>query len=130
MLPRPAIWGLLLLLSTGCGGNADQTAEVQGHVYYQGKPLEAGTIVFAPDPSRGGSGPLARAEIEPDGHYRLRSDEKNGAVPGWHRVTIAPAGPLGSPTRALPSRYSDPELSGKSVEVKAGQVNTFDLNLE
>ena len=130
MRPRPTLLGLFILLAAGCGDAADQTAEVQGRVFYQGNPLEGGTIVFTPDAARGGSGALARAEIQSDGRFRLRTGDKNGAVPGWHRVTVAPAGPVGSPTRLLPSRYCDPELSGKSIEVKPGQENSIDLYLE
>jgi hypothetical protein len=123
-------WCLLLLLAAGCGGSADQTAEVQGRVFYQGKPLDGGTVVFAPDPSRGGSGPLATAEIQPDGRYQLKTGDKPGAVPGWHRVTVAPAGPAGAATRTLPAHFRDPDLSGQRYEVKPGQENTIDLNLD
>ena len=130
MRPRGAWWGLLVLLAAGCRDQPEQTVEVRGCVHYQGKPLPGGTIVFAPDPGRGGSGSLARAEIQSDGRYRLRSGDKSGAVPGWHRVTIAPAGAPGSATRILPSRYSDPELSGQSFEVKLGQENVIDLHLD
>ncbi len=129
MGPRRSMWGLILLLAAGCG-ESDQTVEVQGYVYYQGKPLEGGTIVFAPDSARGGSGELARAEIQADGRYRLRTGDKIGAVVGWHRVSIASAGPAGAPSRTLPTRYSDPELSGQCVEVKPGKTNTIDLKLE
>ena len=127
MRPRPILWGLLLLLTTGCGGDSDKPAAVQGRVYYLGKPLEGGTIVFTPDPARGGSGPLAVSVIQADGRYRLQSDEKDGAIPGWHRVTVAPAG---APPHALPPRFSDPELSGQCYEVKPGQENTIDLHLD
>ena len=43
-----------------------------------------------------------------------------------------PAGPAGAgrPRVALPSKYTDPEQSGESREVKEGQVNTHDLHLE
>ncbi len=130
MRPRLHLCGLLLVLATGCGGGTDQTAEVQGRVYYQGKPVEGGTIVFTPDPSRGGSGPLARSEIQADGRYQLRSGDTSGAVAGWHRVSVAPAGPPGSPGRLLPTRFSDPDLSGQCLEVKPGQQNNLDLYLD
>jgi hypothetical protein len=130
MALRSTFWAVLLLLAAGCGGDTDQTVEVQGRVFFRGKPVEGGTIVFAPDPARGGSGPLAQAEIQPDGRYRLMSGGKAGAVPGWHRVTVAPAGAAGSATRTLPARFSDPELSGQSHEVKPGKYNNIDLYLE
>jgi hypothetical protein len=125
------MWGVLLLLAAGCGGATDEeTVEVQGRVFYRGKPLAGGTIVFVPDESRGGAGPLARSEVGPDGRYRLRSGDRPGAVPGWHRITVAAAGAPGAASRALPPRYSDPELSGQCHEVKAGQQNTIDLHLD
>jgi hypothetical protein len=124
------VLGLLLLLAVGCGGSTDERAEVLGRVFYRGKPVEGGTVVFAPDASRGGSGPLASAEIQPDGRYRLTTGDKSGAVPCWHRVTIAPAGPAGTATPALPPRYRDPDLSGQCHEVKPGRENTIDLNLD
>ena len=129
MRPRQSLWSLLLLLA-GCGGTTDQTAEVQGRVYYLGKPLEGGTIVFTPDPTRGGSGPLARSEIQADGRYQLRTEDKSGAVAGWHRISVAPAGPPGSLSRTLPARYRDPDLSGQCLEVKPGQDNNLDLYLD
>jgi hypothetical protein len=124
--------GGLLLGLLGCGQAEPKLAPVQGRVYYRGEPLPGGTIVFAPDPERGGHGPLACAEIESDGHYALRTGKETGAVTGWHRVTVAPGEPAGEgrPRVDLPSKYTDPEQSGESCEVKEGQVNTHDLHLE
>jgi hypothetical protein len=123
-------WLLLVLLATsaGCGGGADELAPVAGQVFYRGQPLTGGTIVFAPDPERGGRGPLALGAIGPDGRYSLRSDARYGAVPGWHRITIAPGDTPTEPP--LPGHYSDPEHSGLSREVRAGQPNVIDLHLD
>jgi hypothetical protein len=115
--------GLVLLV--GCGRSAPPLTPVQGQVFYQGRPLEGGTIVFTPDPQRGGRGPQAWAEIGADGRFSLRTDGQKGAVPGWHLVTIAPARSV-----ALPARYRDPELSGKRCEVKPDRVNQCDLHLD
>src|SRR5262249_42784052 len=98
---------------------------VRGTVYYKGVPLRGGTIVFAPDPARGCCGPLAQAEIRPDGTYSLRTDGARGAAPGWHLITVAAAS-----AARLPRRYSDPELSGLCQEVRAERVNTIDLHLD
>ena len=131
--------GLLLVALAGCGRPAAAPlAQVKGRVFYRGRPLPGGTIVFTPDPERGGHGPQACAEIGPDGRYQLRTGPEPGAVPGWHRVTVAPASPApggdAPPTRnlspALPARYSDPEQSGECREVKLGQLNTLDLHLQ
>jgi hypothetical protein len=125
----------LLLLPAGCGGGAPKLAPVRGQVFYRGQPLAGGTIVFTPDPERGGSGPLACGEIGGDGRYTLRTAEELGAVPGWHRVTVAPLAPApGAPPVAgpltLPRKYSDPEQSGQDCEVKAGLANVHDFHLE
>jgi len=131
--------GLGLLVVTGCGTKAPKLTPVRGKVFFKGSPLHSGTIVFTPDPDRGGRGPLARAEIQADGSFTLRTDEETGAVAGWHRITvlaveISAAAPAGQrfvePRLLLPSRYCDPEMSGLLREVKAGQENNFDLYLD
>ena len=125
----------LALCTLGCGGQKPTLAPVRGTVYFRGAPLTGGAIVFTPDAERGGSGPLACARIGPDGSYVLATGEAPGAVPGWHRVTVkalpppdgAPAPPAGA---VLPARYSDPEQSGQSREVKADAANVFDFHLD
>src|SRR5207302_8665111 len=100
--------------------------------------LHSGTIVFPPDASRGSTGPIAHGEIRADGSYTLRSGQAFGAVPGWHRITVAavhpPAAAAGQryavPQSLVPDRYRDPELSGLVCEVKADRPNVFDFNLE
>jgi hypothetical protein len=128
-------WGLVLL--AGCGRSEPALTPVQGRVFYRGQPLPGGTIVFTPDPHRGGHGPQAWAEVGADGRYSLRTGGKKGAVPGWHLVTIAPLRSRGSPRGAdaatplaLPARYRDPELSGQRVEVRPERVNQCDLHLD
>ena len=127
-----------LLAAGGCGSKAAKLAPVRGRVFYKGGALSGGTVVFAPDPDRGGRGPLARGEIQTDGSYALLTGAEPGAVPGCHRVTVlavevraAPAGQrFAEPRPLLPLKYSDPELSGLAREVKAGRDNEFDLLLD
>jgi hypothetical protein len=116
-----------LVLLAGCGRSGPALAPVKGQVFYRGRPLAGGTIVFTPDPQRGGRGPQAWAPIAADGHYTLQTGGKKGAVPGWHQVTIAPASRAAA---ALPARYRDPELSGQHCEVKPDRVNHCDLHLD
>jgi hypothetical protein len=112
----------------GCGNKAEKLMPVQGHVFYHNRPVAGGTIVFTPDPERGGHGPLACSEIGPDGRYSLQTGSQNGAVPGWHRVTIA--APASDAASDLPHKYSDPEQSGLFREVKAEKVLAHDFYLE
>ncbi len=133
---RPTWMGsvvLLGLLAGGCGGSKPALAPVRGHVYFRGQPLNGGAIVFTPDPDRGGRGPLACARIGADGGFVLATGPDFGAVPGWHRVTfktLCANSDASSPESCLPARYSDPETSGQSGEVKAGQANVIDFHLE
>src|SRR5947209_4271705 len=94
---RLTLLGLIwLLAAAGCESGSGPLAPVRGKVAYQGVPLHTGVIVFTPDPLRGTSGPVARAEIQPDGSYTLLTENLAGTAAGWHRVTIvaveAPAG--------------------------------------
>jgi hypothetical protein len=129
----------LLLAAAGCRSGSAPLAAVRGKVSYHGVPLTAGTIVFTPDAARGCRGELAIAAIQPDGSYTLKSGESYGAAPGWHRVTVCsllpslgdlPGRPAPPPLSLLPSRYCDPQLSGLSCEVKAGQANGIDFQLD
>ncbi len=135
---RTGVLAGLLFLVMGCEAASEQFAPVQGTVSFRGVPLRSGTIVFTPDGLRGTHGPLARAEIQADGSYLLRSGAALGAVVGWHRVTIAavelPATPSPGqrfvrPRSLVPENYRDPELAGLACEVRAGQDNRIDWNL-
>jgi hypothetical protein len=129
----------LALVPIACGRSKPEgLASVCGKVNYKGRPLTSGTIVFVPDAEHGTNGALARADIQPDGSYRLKCGELVGTVPGWHRVTVtcvedgglAPGQILVVPRSVLPAKYQDPQLSGLSCEVKGGQENAINFNLE
>jgi hypothetical protein len=137
-LPLLCAGAVLLFVLPGCQQGQAPLAPVRGKITYRGMWLQNGTIVFTPDASRGTTGPLSLAVIQPDGSYTLRSDQGFGAVPGWHRVTVAavytPSTPVGRepfavPLSLVPDRYRDPELSRLVCEVKADQTNVFDFNL-
>jgi hypothetical protein len=120
----------------GCGHD-DALTPVHGRVFFRGRPLPGGTIVFTPDAERGGHGPLATGEIDAEGRYSLHSGDKLGAVPGWHRVTIAPPTLAVTPGQAvpppaveLPRKYRDPEQSGLLREVRPGRNGEHDFFLE
>jgi hypothetical protein len=124
-----AICGGLLLLLPGCK-KSEALTPVSGLVSFRGRPLMGGTIVFTPDPERGGTGPMAYGEIGSDGRYSLHTGADAGAVSGWHRITIAASAQIPAEPAALPAKYQDPEQSGQRAEVKPGHSNTIDLNLE
>ncbi len=136
---RASILLFLLLSLTGCDLGNQTLAPVRGKVTYRGMPVPTGTIVFTPDPMRGNHGQQSHASLEQDGSYVLRTGDVSGAPIGWHRVTITsteevpPANPNNRfviPRCLLPDKYRDPELSGLTCEIKAGQENQIDFNLD
>jgi hypothetical protein len=135
---RPTAAGLLTLFLFGCGGDGP-LSPVHGKVFFQGKPLPRGTIVFTPDPARGGAGPQASGDIQPDGTFILHTASVEGAVPGWHRVTILALEPPSTdpgapkfiiPRSLIPEKYRDPAQSGLAFEVLPGKTNGMHFNLE
>ena len=133
------VFAILALLLAGCDGGAPQLAPVGGKVSYQGVLLRGGTIVFVPDADRGNNGPLAKGTIQVDGKYTLKTGDMPGAMPGWYRVTVIaveesryPAGSngLSVPRSLVPEKYRDPQLSDLTCEIKPGQENGIDFNLE
>lgn len=129
----------LVIVTAGCGESPSTLSPVRGTVRYRGQPLPAGTIVFTPDITRGYHGAMATGIIQPDGTYSLATEDGPGAAPGWYCVTVVAieAAPKSDqpdqfivPRSLLPRRYRDPEQSGLTCEVKAGQENQIDLHLD
>ncbi len=134
----PAVLGFVLILVCGCS-HEDDLSPVRGRVRFKGQALHGGSIVFTPNPDKGGRGELAVGEIASDGTFELKTGDRHGAVAGWHRVTIAAvemsadktAGGLYSDVRPLlPRRYAVPDLSGLERQIKAGEENVFEFDLE
>jgi hypothetical protein len=89
--PRLLLAGTILIALGGCGGSgALPTYRAAGKVVFaDGKPLAGGRVEFSP--VQNALGPPARAQIQPDGSFRLgtyRPDD--GAVEGEHRVSVMP----------------------------------------
>jgi hypothetical protein len=126
-------------IPAGCEPAAPALSAVHGQVSYNGILLHTGIVVFTPDPLRGTVGPSAHGEIQTDGSYILYTGDQCGAAEGWHRVTIIAlesspyinqGGQRPVPRSLLPDKYRDPELSGVVCEIKPGQDNRIDFNLE
>lgn len=75
--------GLLTLLCAGCGKSGPERFELQGAVTYQGKPIPAGYMVFAPEDK---AAPGSQADIK-QGRYSTYTGR--GIVGGPHVVTIS-----------------------------------------
>ncbi len=134
--------GLLLsvmLLAPGCGqAGGLQLASVEGVVTHQGKLLDHGEVVFAPQ--SGTPGPAAVGKIQPDGSYVMRTTGREGAAIGSHKVTIHCRRELTEeeirnrslviPKSLIPDKYWNKDQSPLAIEVVAGEANTYDIILE
>ena len=77
---------VVFLGALGCNRDSGPARyDLTGTITYDGKPVPAGYILFAPDTYQGNDGPGASASIK-DGVYRVRSGE--GTVGGPHSATI------------------------------------------
>lgn len=133
---------LSLVCVLGCRQPASQSTPVSGRVLYRGSALRSGQIVFTPDAQRGHNGEMAMGSISFDGSYSLRTGETVGVAPGWYKVTVAslmsPGGgsfrvgehSFAIPVSAVPEKYRDPSLSKLACEVKAGQPNVINFDLD
>ena len=126
----PLIASLVALIICGCGPKHPPVAPVKGQIFYQGKPLQFGSVMLQPT-----AGPPARGVIQPDGTFELSTyGDKDGAIIGQHVVRIVcvesqrglNGGPATKPAEAefgdgkplIPSKYSYFDSSDLKVEVK------------
>jgi hypothetical protein len=103
----------------GCGGTAPapSTTAVRGKLTLNGAPLAGAWVVFAPDPRRGHTGAVSRAETAADGTFALPAVRA-----GWYRVA------LGAPE--LPAKLARPDLSGIEREVRANHDHSFEIAVD
>ena len=120
---------LAAILLAGCGSQQLPVAPAKGQVFYQGKPLEFGSVMFQPT-----AGPPARGIIQSDGTFELSTYGKNdGAIIGQHKIRVAcvesqrgqngGAPRLGDAPGAdrqlIPAKYFHFDSGGLTAEVKA-----------
>lgn len=110
----------------GCSGGIELGAEVTGRVTLDGKLLDSGSVVFAPSD---GVSNNAYGAVDSRGEYYLRSNRKNGLVPGRYRVSVAKyervdlkpgERSMVIPKLLTPDRYADVSTSGLEFEVRPG----------
>jgi hypothetical protein len=129
---NPNTLGLLALLSVvlvgGCGPKAPATLPVSGVVTLDGQPVEKAAVMFQPTEGRGALG-----QTDAQGRFLLST------VPGNQRVTVTRVEYQGLSSGddkltpdpgaggiqqkwIVPKRYSLPDTSGLSVDVKPGMA--------
>jgi hypothetical protein len=124
---------LAVILVSGCG---PQIAEVRGKVTFEGKPVTAGIITFAPKvpDTQFVAGRPASAMPDDKGEFRLTTNSKgDGALVGTHNVTYQAPGPPRDDSPVSAERFKTfgnlRLKSGFEFEVKPG-VNNVTLELE
>lgn len=129
----------LLIGLSGCSGSQRPTAKVSGKVTHDGKPVEGGSVTFAPIADGGEAGKPASGEIKSDGSYSLGTYAPgDGAVIGRHRVMFSPPSGGAAPAEGSddgehdetppPSPYVGLKPKEAEVEVKAGD-NVINIEL-
>ena len=120
--------GVLIASVIGCDKGVSglgKLVPVRGKVLLGDKPLTTGVVVFRPDAPKGNTSKHEpRGQIDADGNYKLMTDQKEGAAPGWYKVGIIaarqptdPKRPYALPRSLIPLIYNDPEKSGLALEV-------------
>jgi hypothetical protein len=126
--------GLLLATAViaGCG-DSPRLVPVSGTVYYNGKPVESGVVMFQPP-----QGDMARGQVGPDGKYVLETlGQAPGVLPGTCKVRVsvratAPnsGGELGLGKLLIPEKYTDFGRSGLTFDVTTERQEPYDIYLE
>ena len=90
-----------LLAALGC--SSDQDFHLEGDITYQGQPIPAGEIIFAPDTSQGNRGPGCMARIA-NGRYETARGK--GHVGGPYVLTINAFDGHSDPKNMLPDGHA------------------------
>ena len=144
----------ILLSAVGCGPGQVAVYSVKGKLTKGGQPL--GNVHLDLSPTAAGDLPFASAEVGPDGTFELKcSDGRMGAAAGSYKVILAEkasadpmegmkamrdkmegkGGPPIDPTKMedanakFPPEYKDKDKSPKTVEVKAQNDQTLDIDI-
>ena len=133
--------GLFVLTGVaGCGGpSAPKTVKVCGKVTLDGKPLEAGQVIFQPvKPAAGYPKRPATASLRADGSYELSSFRSgDGVVPGEYQVSIntrtsgpTPEDPNAPEVWEAPKKYGNPASSGLTATVPSEGKSDLEFNFD
>lgn len=136
----------LLLGLYGCGATDTRptVVPVTGQVLYNGEPVAGAQVAFWGD----GTSTPAVGQTDSSGRFKLMTQEREGAIPGKHKVTVSKTEVLGgtgdspsmddaakAPAVAtetkshLPEKYGDQSQSPLEQTVTNSGPNDFKLEL-
>jgi len=133
---------VVCLILSGCGGGGVPVAEVEGTVKLNGQPLEKIMVEFWPTTQ----GPRSIGTTDDQGHFKLKTDDglRDGAAVGPHKIVLHDTSILGDvflgraaedvdmakgKKPRISAEYSNAESTSLTKEVKAGEKNVFDLEV-
>jgi hypothetical protein len=129
------VFALLSLPLIGCGGGGGSLNPVEGKVTVDDKAIAAGSVAFHPDESKGNKSKKVAVGDITDGSYKLFTDGKPGAPPGWYKVTIAAQTQVDSDKAELAKslvadKFTDPMETPLLKEVTASpSAGAYDLKV-
>ena len=110
----------------GCGDNLPTRVPVSGHVFFDGKPLEKGTLLIQSLDQRS-----SYAQLGPGGKFTVSTfSENDGLMPGKHQVAVVAKEDINANTQKwlIPKKYSDAATSGLEFEV-TGPTSDIKIDL-
>lgn len=142
---RPTGWlvGVFLAVSLGCGPAGPDVQMIRGTVTLDGEPVEAATVIFAPERA----GLMAAGKTDATGAFSLNASQGakfgRGTTEGDYIVTVSkltsfkldPATgdptdiPLANPKQLMPRVYTTATESPLRATVVKG-VNEFEFDLK
>lgn len=120
----------LSCIVAGCDSNKNLTT-VAGHVTYQGKPLEQGSIVFISPHSRQVTGEIKGGEILNVTTFH----DNDGVAAGEYLVAITSRDQSEkfknsmAPPSLIPVRYADVSTSGLKANIQPNDNNVLQFDL-
>jgi hypothetical protein len=124
---RFALGAVALVLAGGCGGGPEggnvKLAPGGGTVTFKGAPLAGATVTFIPE-----NGPLATAQTDLSGKFKLSTGGQAGVAVGKSTVTVTAIEGGAAPSAAQAGRItpgtipSDPEEVKKRMEAQGRQM--------
>jgi hypothetical protein len=112
-----------LVVAAGCGPDGPTTYPVSGSLALTtGKPVPHGYITFHPDPGKGNTSKQVAIGYIKDGRYALKTGDRDGAPPGWYKVTVEAANEVDPNNPYVTEwfadeKYTSQDQSGLAVEV-------------
>ena len=120
------VFGLLLLFGCSTG---PKRVPASGTIELDGRPLEAGILVFDPDVAKGNTARVSCTSPVHNGHFDVqtagveRSDTGPGIPLGWYKVSIRANRPgvpptfPGQPVLDIDAKYLNPDKTTLEIEI-------------